>query len=103
MLKVVGSHNVLTDYESMLRNATASARKVAARILSGLRSKDVSKKTRQANTAELSAEITTGFGDVLMGRGNGGDDAIVTVYVVRSTGCMLVKQSLVCDVCVSFS
>ena len=65
--QVVGPHNVLSDYKTMLQNATDSAREVSARLL--------------GDGQPLSWDIERGFGDVLMGRGgDGGDDAFITVY-----------------------
>jgi hypothetical protein len=73
----------------MLRNATTNSRSVAAQILSSVvvggaagvaGSSAITSAGGAGGSATLSYDIATGFGDVLMGNGNGGNDAIITVY-----------------------
>ena len=96
--QVVGAHDVLTDYEGMLLNATESAHKVAATILAE------SSSNAGIRGEGLSANVGKGLGDTLMGQhGDGGDDAIIVVYnslaYVRTE--MVVVQVPVCAVTVS--
>ena len=67
--QVIGAHNVLEDYENMLVNATASSDLVSASVLGNLLS-----------LPTLSVDVGSGFGNVLLGNGDGGDDVLVVVY-----------------------
>ena len=67
----------------MLRNATANSREVSARVLSALEqtagSASIPAEHKVQASQRLSPEISSAFGDVLMGNGDGGEDAIITV------------------------
>ncbi len=93
--QVVGAHDVLNDYEGMLRNATANARRVAASVLSAQHAHSV--------TGALSVDVGAGLGDTLMGQGDGGQDAVIVVYNPLATQRteMVVVQVPVCAVTVT--
>jgi hypothetical protein len=69
--QVVGPHDVLGDYESMLQNAIDNSNMVTSSILT-------------ANTqATLGVNLTTDagtFGKILMGNGDGGDEALLVLH-----------------------
>lgn len=67
----------------MLRNATANSREVSARVLSALQanagSASIPAEHKVQASQPLSPQVSSAFGDVLMGNGDGGEDAIITV------------------------
>ena len=69
----------------MLRNATANSREVSARVLSALQAnagpKSIAAEHGVQTSQPLSPQVSPAFGDVLMGNGDGGEDAVITVYV----------------------
>ena len=65
--QVIGSHDVLGSYEDILLSARASSRKVIAAL------------APQDSASSLFMEVAE-LGNILMGDGDGGEEAIITVY-----------------------
>ena len=68
--QVIGSHDVLGSYEDILVSARASSRKVIAAL---------APRDGTASAPSLSVEAAD-LGNLLMGQGDGGEEATITVY-----------------------
>ena len=67
--QVVGAHNVLADYDGMLTQSMASSAQVIGATLGAA-----------ANGGAALTVDPAALGDVLMGQGDGGEDALLVVY-----------------------
>ena len=69
--QVIGAHNVLEDYERMLTETISASKSVSSQVLSSVLGHD----------RQVGYDITTNFGDVLMGsKGDGGDNVILIAH-----------------------